>query len=142
MNDFSTRMTSCQLYRIASLFIAATLLPGCQQSHDLVPVYGKVIVAGREAPQVCRLFFTPTGGGRPSAAEADESGDYRVTSFRGAEGMPPGSYRVRVTYFDLKPGTDPNNDANWIQHDYEAGELKVDAESDGVQHDITVPAQS
>jgi hypothetical protein len=129
---------------IVCLSIAVTVLLGCQQRHDIVPVYGKVTVAGRQAPQVCRLFFTPTEGtpGRPSAAEADESGNYRVTSFRGADGMPPGAYKVRVTYFDLKPGADPNNDANWIEHDYQAGELNVDAESDGVEFDVTVPASA
>jgi len=118
---------------------------GCSEGLETVPVSGKVTIAGRDRPKVCRLFFHPVetkSVTRPTAAETDEEGMYEVRSFKGVEGLVPGTYSVRVSYYDLKPGKDPADDRNWIQSDYDAGELVVDPDSDGVEHNINVPAKS
>jgi hypothetical protein len=126
--------------------ITLLLIAGCSDGGlHTVPVYGQVTIAGRGFPKVCRIFFLPVtseGPKRPSMAETTEDGKYAVKSFKDSEGLLPGSYKVNLTYYDLKPGADPALDGSWIIQDYDAGELAVDADSDGIEHNITVPAKS
>ena len=130
------------------LFAGVTLLliAGCSGGGlHTVPVYGQVTIAGREFPKVCRIYFLPVtseGPKRPSMAETAEDGKYAVKSFKDSEGLLPGTYKVNLSYYDLKPGADPALDGSWIIQDYDAGELVVDADSDGIEHNITVPAKS
>lgn len=122
----------------------ALTLCGCSDS-DIVPVTGRVIFHSRDLPKVCRLTFVPvedsTGGGavRPNGATMGPDGSYRMTPYQGVEGLFPGRYMVRVSYFDLKPGGNPDREADWIEHSHEAEELVVPAGSGAIEHDVEVP---
>lgn len=118
---------------------------GCTGSGpDTIPVYGKVSFAGREPPQVCRLFFQPVepaGATRPTVVEMGSDGTYRASAFRGRDGLRPGKYQIRVTYFDLKPGGDPNQETGWKEQQFDAGEVIVAADSRGVERNIEISAK-
>ena len=117
---------------------------GCGGS-GVVPVKGKVVFSGRETPEVCRLTFVPldepADGGtiRPSGATMQADGSYRMTPYLGVEGLLPGRYAVRVSYFDLKPGGNPDREADWIEHKFEGDELVIEPGSRSVEYDVEVP---
>jgi hypothetical protein len=119
-------------------------LCGCGGS-GVVPVKGKVVFKGRELPEVCFLTFVPlddsTAGGtiRPSTATMAPDGAYRVTPFLGVEGLLPGRYMVRVSYFDLKPGGNPDREADWIEQKFEADELLVESGSRSIEYNVEGP---
>ncbi len=132
----------------SSLIIAMLLLAvaGCaDDGPEIIPVAGKVTFTGRDQPEVCRLTFVPqdsTGPVRPSGGEMAQDGTYQPVAFRGVNGLYPGTYSVRVSYFDLKPGGNRNVEADWIEHTHEPTEaLVVESGSSGATYDITVPAQ-
>jgi hypothetical protein len=109
---------------------------------ETVPVYGKVSMVGRDLPKVVRVFFQPTaseGVVRPSVAQVDADGSYTVKAFKDSEGLLPGSYRIQVSYFDLKPGGNPNSEQGWLERKHDAGELVVPEDADEVEHNIEVP---
>jgi len=99
--------------------------------------------ADRELPEVCRLTFVPTETDegvsiRPSGATMDEDGVYHLPPFKGVEGLLPGTYAIRVSYFDLKRNGNPDIEGDWKEYQHEAGELTVEEGSSGVVHDIEV----
>jgi predicted small lipoprotein YifL len=132
-----------------TLSLASVLLAGCGDSGPkTIPVYGKVTTEGRPLPQVCRLYFLPAstdgpsrGPSRPSIAQMEEDGSYAVKAYKDSDGLLPGAYQVEVSYYDLKPGGNPMSEAGWIEHKHDAGELVVDADSDGVEFNITLPVK-
>jgi hypothetical protein len=137
------------MFQHSSTALATLLLvicSGCFESGPkTVPVYGKVTFVGRETPKVCRLFFRPVqseGLLRPCAAATEPDGTYQVKAFQQSKGLVPGTYRIRVSYFDLKPGANPELDTSWVETRYDAGELVVDADSSGIEHNIEVPKKS
>ena len=79
------------------------------------------------------------GSIRPNGATMEPDGSYRMTPFQGVEGLLPGRYSVRVSYFDLKPGGNPDREGDWIEHNYEADELLVEAGSRRIEHNVEVP---
>ncbi len=136
------------LVRTGSLLLLASGLLvsfGCSRGGpETIPVFGKVTFEGREPPEACRVFFRPVEGAaaaRPAVAQAERDGAYEAKAFKDAEGLLPGSYSLNVSYIDIKPGTDPTIESNWITQNFDAGELVVSADADEVQYDITVPAK-
>jgi len=133
--------TSLMFFGLGLMFFA-----GCSEALETVPVYGTVTIEGRERPKVCRLFFHPVqvsgGPTRPSVAQLDERGSYTARAFKDSDGLIPGTYRVNVTYYDLRPGGDPSFETSWIQHNYNAGDLVVDRQAGEVEHNIRVPRKS
>ena len=125
---------------------AMCCLAGCSRGGpETVPVYGTVNFIGRDVPKYCRLFFQPLqteGISRPSSATAEADGSYEVKAFRRSAGLVPGTYRVQISYYNLKRGANPEVESNWVESVYDAGELVVDAGSRGVEHNIEVPAES
>jgi hypothetical protein len=129
--------------RWTSVLLAACLLGCGGESIKTVPVSGQVSFPGREQPKICRLYFRPistTGPSRPSITEAAEDGSYEVKSFKDSRGLIPGTYDISVSYFDLKPGANPDVETSWAERIYKAGEVVVDAEADEVVHNVEVPA--
>ena len=128
---------------LLGILCLAVALSGCSNSGlETVPVYGKITLVGRDLPKVCRLFFVPVetkGVVRPSVSEMKQDGSYAVKAFRDADGLLPGTYRVEVSYFDLKPGGNPNSEAGWQERKHDAGELVVPEDADEVEHNIEVP---
>jgi hypothetical protein len=120
-------------------------LTGCGGGSDVVPVSGQVVFHSRDLPQVARLTFVPVEGSssggaiRPSGAKMEPDGTYRVTPYQGVEGLLPGTYKVRVSYYDLKPGGNPDREADWAEYTHEAGELVVEPGSGAIEHDVEVP---
>ena len=74
-------------------------------------------------------------------ATPDPDGSYEVNAFKNSEGLLPGTYNVKVSYFDLKPGADPNSETGYAESAFDAGELVVDLDAGEVEHDIEVPAK-
>jgi hypothetical protein len=127
----------------AILAVALLTFSGCGRGGpETIPVSGIVTFAGRERPKVSRVFFQPAGETkvfRPSVAETKEDGAYEVKAFQRSDGLVPGTYLVRVSYFDLKPGADPKYDESWIEKRYDAGELVIESGSDDVEFNVEVP---
>jgi hypothetical protein len=136
------RNLSCQLIATAVLAV----LVGCsEKGPKTVPVYGTITFAGREAPKTCQIYFTPVkveGLIRPTVAERQSNGSYKAKSFSTSRGILPGTYKVLVTYYELKPGKDPNKETNWDEKKYDDGELVVEPTSSGVEHNIEIPKKS
>jgi hypothetical protein len=130
---------------IAALVAIACMIGCSDRGPKTIPVYGTVTFAGRERPKFCRLYFRPIQAEtitRPSMSTPAENGSYEVKSFRDSNGLLPGTYKVEVTYFDLKPGANPNIETNYIESAFDAGELVVDADAGSVEHNIEVPAKA
>jgi hypothetical protein len=128
---------------IAAALAALSLFPGCSESGPkTVPVYGAVTFVGRDAPKTCRLFFKPIkveGLNRPAVAERSPNGTYAAKAFSTSKGLLPGTYKIEVSYYDLVPGRNPELETSWAETSFNAGELVVDANSKGIEHNIEVP---
>jgi hypothetical protein len=134
--------------RITSGLLALAMLPlaGCSDGGlETVPVYGKVSFAGRNAPDACRLYFQPIKSesiSRPASTTADADGSYEAKAFRDSDGLMPGTYKVQVSYFDLKPGANPDLDTSYTESTYDAGELVVDSDEGEIERNIEVPMKT
>ena len=131
---------------IAAALAALLLLTGCSESGPkTIPVYGTVTFVGRDAPKTCRLFFKPIkveGLTRPAAAERSPNGSYAAKAFSTSKGLLPGTYKIEVSYYDLVPGKNPDLETSWAETNFNAGELVVDVNSNGIEHNIEVSGKS
>lgn len=122
--------------------IALIGIAGCSDGGPVtVPVHGTVTFVGRDPPKVCNIFFKPlefSGPFRPSTAPREADGSYSVKAFQHSKGIVPGKYQVEVLYYELKPGQNPGLDSSWNERKFDAGQLKVDADSGGVEYNIDV----
>ena len=126
--------------RLLFLLVLSATLSGCSRS-PVVPVSGKLSFAGRDVPEVCRLSFVPKSADgviRPSGATMEADGTYRLAPFKGVEGLLPGTYAVRVSYFDLKKNGNPDREGDWIEHTFEGEDLTIEQGASAVTHDIEV----
>lgn len=124
------------------VLVLAIFVAGCNRS-PVVPVTGTLSFEDRELPEVCRLSFIPTNKAegvpiRPNGANMEPDGNYTLTEYKGVEGLMPGNYQVRVTYFDLKPKGNPDREGDWKEQNYDAGELMVEEGAGAVEHHIVV----
>jgi hypothetical protein len=106
-----------------------------------VPVFGTVTFVDRQPPPTCDLIFRPQksdGPLRPSFANREADGSYKVTAFKNSRGLIPGTYHLQLVFHDLKPGADPKQEASWKITNYDGGEVKVEADSGGVEHNVEV----
>jgi hypothetical protein len=119
---------------------------GCSEGPiKTVPVYGTVSFADREAPPVCDLIFQPTkseGPKRPSYADRQADGRYKVKAFANSRGLIPGTYHVQLIFRDLKSGADPKKESSWTLTNYDGGEVNVEPTSGGVEYNIEVRKKS
>ena len=126
------------------LFISCLfILEGCGAKSPVIPVTGKVTFANREQPEVCRLDFLPLESDdgtklRPNGATLQPDGTFKMNEHLGVEGLLPGRYAVRVTFYDLKKGGDPNREGDWREFVHEAGELTVESDAGSVDPHIEV----
>lgn len=133
-------MLSHKQFFFVSLLAVCISLAGCTRS-PVVPVTGKITFASRDTPEVCRLTFVPQnqeGAIRPSGGTMDADGTYKLTEFKGVEGLLPGTYSVRISYFDLKKNGNPDRDSDWKEFTFEGEDLVVEEGSRGVTHDIEI----
>ncbi len=126
------------------VFGLVSLIGGCS-GDGTVAVYGTVSFAGREVPQVARVFFKPiesAGPSRPSSSDIAADGTYRVRAFKDSTGLVPGTYLVSITYYDLKPGANPDLESSWQEANYDAGQLEIPAAGGEIEHNLEVPDNS
>ena len=126
----------------SALSLCLLFLVGCTPS-PVIPVSGKITFADRDVPEVCRLSFLPTESTegvsiRPSGGEMSADGTYELAPFQGVKGLLPGTYKIRINYFDLKRNGDPDREGDWKETSFDAGELVIEAGSGPVTHDIEV----
>ncbi|WP_146401674.1 hypothetical protein [Pseudobythopirellula maris] len=111
----------------------------------MVPVSGAIEFAGRDRPGVCRVSFVPEasqGPIRPRGGTMGSDGAYQLTEYLGVRGLTPGTYRIRLTYYDLKPGGDAANESDWIGNEYESSEtLTIEPGMHSVTHNIVVSGE-
>ena len=135
-------MSSKHPYALCLLAALVIGFCGCSDS-PVVPVTGTISFADRELPEVCRLTFVPTETDkevsiRPSGGTMDDDGVYHLPPYKGVEGLMPGTYKIRLSYFDLKKNGNPDVDGDWKEQQFEAGELTIEEGSGAVVHDIAV----
>jgi hypothetical protein len=132
------RSLSCFVVAAAALVFIA----GCGEGPiKTVPVFGTVTFVDRQPPPTCDLIFRPQksdGPLRPSFANREADGSYKVTAFKNSRGLIPGTYHLQLVFHDLKPGADPKQEASWKITNYDGGEVKVEADSGGVEHNVEV----
>jgi hypothetical protein len=130
---------------VGLIFVCVALVAGCSEGPiKTVPVYGTVTFVDRDPPPTCDVIFQPLkvdGPLRPSFADRQADGTYRVTAFKKSKGLIPGTYRVKLVFHDLKPGADPKQETSWKLTNYDGGEVNVDAASGGVEHNVEVRAK-
>ena len=131
---------------ITLVYMGCLAFAGCGPKSPVVPVSGTVTFLNRDQPEVCRLDFLPIDSAegvklRPNGATLQEDGSYKMTPHLGVEGLLPGRYAVRVSFYDLKKGGNPDREGDWKAYSYEAGEFTVDANAGAVTHDIDVPTK-
>lgn len=130
---------------VVLLLLTMVLATGCGPKRpDMIPVSGKITFGGAAPPGEGAIYFAPlevAGGGarRPGRAMFDESGNYQVTSFEDADGLVPGTYRVRVECWKSVPTMDKPGES-YVPADFAPGELNISADSSSVTHNIDVPA--
>ncbi len=85
-----------QILRFNMLFVC--MLAGCGPSGpEIAKVEGTVTMDGKPLAKAV-VVFVPVGG-RPSSAETDEKGWYRLDFSAGRKGAIPGPNRVEITTF-------------------------------------------
>ena len=74
--------------------------------------------------------------------EMHADGTYTITPFKGVSGLFPGTYVVRIAFYDLRPGGNPDSDAGFIERQYVVPEkLVIESGSRPVTYDVEVPAK-
>jgi hypothetical protein len=134
-----------------ALPLAAVLLAviaGCSDNRlPMVPVQGKVTFAGGPPPKPGSITFSPITVAeglpqRPGTANFDESGEFRVTSFKKNDGLVPGTYEAVIDCWMRNPdASDPTTFErfNHVPRNYRPPPISVDAEAGEVEVNFDVP---
>jgi len=107
------------------------LLAGCSDNGlEMVRVGGQVTFEGRELPKYCKVYFHPieVPAGlpkRPAASRLGEDGRLSVTSWKKGDGLVPGTYEVKIQYYDPKPGADLTSDDGWVGKSHQVENLVI-----------------
>jgi hypothetical protein len=120
------------------LALLATLLAGCgSQGPDLVPVEGRVTLAGGGWQRRGMIYFTPEEPApgyprRPGMADFDLDGTYSAETFKPGDGLIPGRYIVNLECWEVPPKMGGPPPKSYIPPKYQNGTTS------GFQ--VTVPA--
>lgn len=90
------------------LLLPPLALAGCDTAPRPIPVSGRVTLDGGAWPRRGMIFFAPIEPAegfprRPGAADFDESGAFRATSFKTGDGLYPGKYAVNIECWEVPP---------------------------------------
>lgn len=79
--------------------VALVALVGCSSSSGTKPVAvsGKVTYKGVPVPGAMVQFMPTSKEGEPASGRTDASGQYQLVSPKGAQGVPPGEYKVAIS---------------------------------------------
>lgn len=128
---------------VAALLV---LLTSCSDNGlGMVRVNGQVTFEGRETPEHCTVFFHPIEvpeglPKRPAASQVDEAGRLSVTSWEPGDGLVPGTYQVKIQYYDPKPGADLTSDDGWVGKSHQVKDLVIEPGTGGpIEVHYTVP---
>jgi hypothetical protein len=104
-------LSAIALSQFVLLASFATILVGCGNRYEAVPVKGKVTFNGGPMPAAGTVYFSPvevSGDNpmRPAAADFGTDGEYRVSAFAGTDGMIPGTYDVHLHCWKVPPTVD------------------------------------
>lgn len=135
----------------AAVAIAAA---GCGRDFGTVPVTGRVTFGGGPPPAAGYLFFVPQGddpqradgtGPRSGSTRWAADGTFSVSTFRAADGLRPGTYRVRMECMGGAPQSDtdaegrPTAAPSAVPAGFRPPDLVVPADARGpVRYDLDV----
>jgi hypothetical protein len=128
-------------------FLLVGVIGACTRGGpETVTVRGTVEFDGRPQPSVCSVFFAPLevagdAPRRPALAKLSPEGTFSVTSFKPGDGLVPGTYRVKIEYYDLKPGGNPDSESGWARQEFQPGELTVESGQAAIEAAYVVPAK-
>ena len=111
----------------------ATCLLGCGPGGpETIPIRGTVKLENGSVPTHCTVYFQPTEVAdgdplRPATANVDEEGAFEVTSFREGDGLVPGTYQVKIVYFTLRPGGNPEIESHYQEYTRVMDNLTVES---------------
>jgi len=122
------------------------LLAGCSDNGlEMVRVKGRVTFEGRELPEHCTVYFHPVEvpaglPKRPAASRLREDGRPSVTSWKTGDGLVPGTYEVKIQYYDPKPGADITSDDSWVGKSHQVEDLVIEPGTESqIEVSYTVP---
>lgn len=121
----------------AACFLAgvvfAPVFTGCGPSGpETIPIRGEVTIEDGTVPSNCTVYFQPTEVPegmplRPATANVNGDGKFEVTSFRSGDGLVPGTYHVKIVYYTLRPGGNPEIESHWAMHTRQGDDLVVES---------------
>lgn len=106
---------------------AALLLGGCGGSGgpELVPVQGKITFGGGAWPKEGTLLFSPVEAApglpkRPGTAHFGVNGKFRAGSFKEADGLIPGHYKISAVCWEVAPVLDGPPAKSYVPAKYQS----------------------
>lgn len=139
------RMPTLSIVQRALVCAMACLAIGCGPDRPhMVPVHGTITFDGQPPPTDGAIYFAPLevadgGARRPGRAMFDTSGRYRATSFETADGLVPGTYRVRVECWKTLPAMGRGGES-YVPEGFELPDLTIPADARQIEHDVDIPA--
>lgn len=110
--------------------------PGCGGSGvKTINVAGKVTFDGGPCPASGYVYFSPLSVSeglprRPVCAPFDTDGNFTLTSFRPGDGIVPGTYRVRLECWKIRP-TDSVPGVSYIPADFTPPDVTIAPDASG-----------
>jgi hypothetical protein len=90
----------CGVPSVLSCVAVGLCLGGCSEaSKPAYPVRGQILIEGKPAARALVAFHPVGATGREAvhpAGQADDQGNFTLTSFAAGDGAPPGEYQVTV----------------------------------------------
>ncbi len=119
--------------------LAMLLLSGCGDSLDIVPVVGKVTLAGGDWGRPGMIYFAPVepapGFPRmPGMGDVETDGSFRVTTQPDRDGLVPGTYRASLEIWEVPPTMGGPPPKSFVPQQYQT------ASTSGLE--IVVPADA
>lgn len=110
--------------RIATVLLVAMWSVSCAKTDDhkpLYPVSGRVVMDGKPVPYAFVVFHpqgvTGSDAIRPRA-QAGANGSFALSTYAGADGAPPGEYRITVEKYKAPTEADKGPPVNLLPARY------------------------
>lgn len=116
------------------LAVLGILSPSCGRRIELVPVQGQVTLDGRPLTGGSIMLQPPAG---PAArGRIDGAGQFRLGTYRPADGVIPGRAAVRVAWFEKSSADEGNSDAETAPGESLIPERYSDFSMSGITVDV------